>query len=334
MKVAVFSVGGKFGGGISHAKHAAEAMRRVGLDAKVVSYSDIGDPDIIFMDSIGITGEKGKGAAGNEKRLDKLMRYWGKVPFVAVRRGVTESVIFKQSFEFFRDKVWDLMVAGDSSKEVMELIEKEHKFKKLVAIGRAFDFKDEYFEDKSEYGDVIVSPSRFACCKHNNTILDIAKILRGERVFLMAGYEKGIYWYRAIKEHSNRGCAAFIGGYDDFVVPYSCSAFGIDLTYIQRGKYVNRGHRQHTQIETIACGNIPIVYDVWNYPPTFEAVWLPSPKKEGRKRVYHVEECADIIRGSKYDFDMAVRNRELLKEMLDMEKVGNQYKAEFEELLR
>ena len=46
-----------------------------------------------------------------------------------------------------------------------------------------------------------------------------------------------------------------------------------------------------------------------------------------------MKEYAEIIRDFKYDFDMAVENKKLLKKELSMEKIGNQYKDEFNKLL-
>jgi len=331
MKVSVLSVGGKFGGGVSHAINSVKAMKVVGIEAELVTPNTIGEPDILFMDSIGMIGEKDTKA--NEKRLEKIMKYWGSVPFVTVRHGVTESRIFKHSFEFFKDMVWDLIISAENSKDMFELIAEEHKFHRLRFVERPFDFKDEYFRDKSAVEKLILSPARFAGCKHNDLILDIAKLLFTEKMFLMAGYEQGISWYRSIREHPNREYASFIGGYEDYSCPFSRCAFGIDLSYIHRGKFVNREAKQYVQIETIACGCIPIVFDIWQEKTGFKAVWLPSPKKEGRSIIFDVEKYAEIIRDFKYDFGMAVENRELLKKELDMEKIGNQYKDEFNKLL-
>jgi len=331
MKVSILSVGGKFGGGVSHTINSVKAMQAVGIDAELVTSHTIGEPDIVFMDSIGMIGEKDTQA--NERRLEKIMEYWGKVPFVTARHGVSESRIFKHSFEFFKDKIWDLIISTEESEDMFRLIEREHRFRTMAFVERPFEFKAEDFEDKSAYKNTITSSARFACCKHNDLVLDIAKILYPQKRFLMAGYEKGVYWYRAVKEHSNREYVCFIGGYEDFTQPFLAAAFAIDLSYIRKGEFLNRGGKQYTHIEAIACGCIPIVFDIWRHPESFEAIWLPAPTREGNRIIFDIERYAEIIGKSVYDFNMAVKNRKIVEKRCNLRTVGEHYKRLFESIL-
>lgn len=333
IEISVLSCGGEYmTGAHAHAIRTIEALQRVGVEAKLVEADDIGDPDILFFDSIGISLENKSNIEGNKKRLEEIEKYMGKIPFVLVRHSISEHSVFKRSFEYFVDFVWDLIVSTGKSDGILSLIKEENKFKKLVSIDYPFDFDDKHFENKSKYANTISAPARIASCKRTHLILDVAEILHGKKKFLIAGYEGGLYWYRQIKEHPNRKYVEFIGGYKDFTFPYENSAFAIDLTYLQRYGRVQQC-KQYVFLESISCGNIPILFDFWRYDGGFEAVWLPSPKKEGRSIVFNVKEYAEIIRDFKYDFDMAVENKRLLKKELSVEKIGNQYKDEFNKLL-
>jgi len=334
IKVSVIFRGGKYvTGAHRHATYMIKALQKVGVDAKLVDFGDLGDPDILVFEAVGTAFEDEIRADGGKKRLGKIVEYMGKIPFVLIRHSIFDRSVFKRSFSFFEDFVWDLVVSVNDSVDMLSLIREENKLKKLVHIDHPFEFDDRRFADRSEYGNIILCPARIASCKRTHLIFEIAKMLHGKRKFLIAGREDGIYWYRQIKDHPDRGYVTFVGEYEDVASLYQNSAFAIDMAYLYRHEQVQKS-KQFTLLESIDCGNMPIIFDSYQYEGGFSAVWLPLPERKGNRIIFDTERYAEIIGNSKYDFGVVKESRELLKKEHDLEKIGNQYKEEFRRLLR
>jgi len=335
MKVSILSCGGMFMQGAQrHAIYLRKALEKVGVDAELVDFDNIDvGTDILIFESLGIgfENELRSGTEKSRQRIDKIVELMGKIPFVLIRHSVSDGYVFKNAFCLFENYVWELVVPVNDFADMLSLVEKEHKFKKLVYIDHPFEFDDKRFVDKSQYEDVIVSPSRIAYCKRTHHILDMAKILHDKKRFFVAGHEGGIYWYRMIKEHPNKKYVTFVGEYEDFAKLYQNAAFAIDLMYLYRYGCVQKS-KQFIFFESIDCGSMPIVFDIYKRPEDFEAIWLPTPERKGRSAVFDVEKYAEIISKSRYDFGALERSRNILKEKHNLEKIGSRYKEELMKL--
>jgi len=308
-------------------------LKKVGVDAKLVDLDDIGTPDILLFEAMGPTFENEVRVNKYGKRLKKIIEYMMEKPFVLVRHSVADRNVFKHSFSFFENFDWDLIVSVTDLESFLSLVKEEHKFERLVHIDHAFEFDDRRFTDKSEYKNTILSPTRIASCKRTHLVLDIAKALYDKKRFFIAGREEGIYWYRVIKEHPNKAYATFVGEYENVDFLYQKSAFALDMTCLYRNGRV-QSCKQFTLLESIDCGSMPIIFDNWKREGEFRAIWLPLPERKGRSIIFDVERYVEIIKNSKYDFEITKEDRELLKKKHDLEKIGNQYKEEFVRLLK
>lgn len=334
IKISILSRGGKYMTGAQrHAIYLEKALKLVGMDAELLDLEDIDDPDILLFEAMGMAFDSEVHINKDGKKLEKVIELMGKIPFVLVRHSVADRNVFKHSFSFFENFIWDLIVSVTDLESFLSLIKEENKFKKLVYIDHPFEFDDKWFADRSEHKDIILSPTRIASCKRVHLVLDVARILHGKKKFLIAGREEGIYWYETIKEHPNRTCATFVGEYEDVASLYQSSAFAMDMTYLYRYGRVQTC-KQFTLLESIGCGNMPIIFDNWKHKDGFRAIWLPLPERKGNRIIFDAERYAEIVRNSKYDFEVVKENREFLKKEHDLEKIGNQYKEEFRRLLR
>ena len=321
---------GSFGGAITYTKYLIKALEYAGYDASFVNHTKIGDPDAVIMVSIGIHGEKNP--ENNKRRLENINSKIGKIPFILIRHGVTELRIFKSSYDFFKDKEFDLIVSVENTESMFEHIKSNMKFKKLVYIGHPFEFT-ESLSDKTEYKDWIASSARFAGCKNNDKVLEIADAINPHKKFNIWGEEKGIYWFRAIKNSPFRNHSVFRGRYTDYREIYKDSAFGIDLTYIHNGKFVDSNRTQYTVIEAIDCGSIPIGFEVWKSEGGYEGVWLPSPTKNGNRIIYDINSMCEIIKNAHYSYDMAKYNYDLLSSLCDYRVIAGEFKRHLGEII-
>jgi|ADurb_H2B_02_Slu_FD_contig_71_285720_length_6075_multi_2_in_0_out_0_6 hypothetical protein len=321
---------GSFGGAITYTRYLMKSLELIGYDVSFVNHSKIGDPDAVIMVSIGIHGEKNPEA--NKRRLENIDNKFGKIPFILIRHGVTELRIFKSSYEFFKDKEFDLIISVEDTPQMFEHITEKMKFKKLKYIGHPFEFTDS-FCNKKDYKDWIASSARFAGCKNNDKVLQIADTIYPDKKFNVWGEEKGIYWFRAIKDSPFREKSIFRGRYTDYREIYKDSAFGIDLSYIHSGKFVDGNRTQYTVIEAIDCGAIPIGFDVWKSEGGYDGVWLPSPHKKGNRIIYDLEAASEIIRKAEYSYDMAKHNYDTLSEKCDYRVIAEHFKKALGEVI-
>jgi hypothetical protein len=321
---------GTFGGAITYVKYLKKGLECAGFDVDFTSHSKIGDPDCIILASLGLNGEKNPEV--NKKRLDCIGEKLGKIPFVLIRHGVTELRTFKNSYEFFKDKVFDLIVSVEDTKDMNDHITKTMKFNKLVYIGHPFEFTNS-LENKEKYKDWVASSARFAGCKNNDLVLQMSDSIFPDKKFNIWGEEKGIYWYHAIKNSPYREKSVFRGRYTDYKEIYKDSAFGIDLTYIHSGSFVDGNRTQYTVIEAVDCGVIPIGFDVWKSENGYDGIWLPSPSKKGNRIVFDEEKIFEIVKNSEYDWDMAINNFKKLSDLCDYKKIGLKFKEELVKII-
>ena len=333
MKIFVFSIGDYICGVFHYTNYLIKALNMVGFETELVtpktmSDLDVGDSDIILLTNIGWANEmSNKGQAEiSKKRLEVLDKYYGKVPFVLVVHDIAGRLFFKRSYEYFDDKTFDLIVSVEDSDDMFTFIVQTSKFKDLVYIGHLFEFDDENFKDKSQYHKRIVNSARIGSSKKTNVVFEIARELEGKRKIFVTGEEQGTYWYFGLREHPDKKYVEFTGEYTDFREIYKDVAFGMDLSWFRKGNLLSRSRTQYTVIEAVDCGVIPIGFDVWRSENGYEGIWLPSPKKEGRRTIFDAKKYAEIIGNFEYDFDMAKRNREFLKKHCDPRTVGERFK--------
>lgn len=341
MKISLLSHGDYLCGISTYTKYLLKALGMVGVDAKLVAPNNIGDPDIVFLTNIGLSNEVSNKVQTelSDKRLREIDKYWGKVPFAVTRHGLNDLPFFKRSHEYFKDKIFDLVFVVEDSEDMYTHIEQTLRFKSCVYVPLPAEFDDENFKDRSRWENRIISSGRMCSQKKTNIVLEIAQQLAGKKLFLITGEEAGTFWYFSIREHPGRKCVQFIGEYTDFrEIYYLDAAFGIDLSYqCDRKGLISRNKIHYTGIEMVDCGVIPIGFDNWKPKRGgergYDGIWLPSPKKIGRKMVFDVEACAKLIENYKYDFSVATRNREILKKRCDLRTVGEEYKHHFEKIL-
>ena len=337
MKVSLLSHGDYVCGISRYTDYIAEALNMVGIEAELVTPETIGNPDIILLTNIGLSNEVSNKAKteASKRRLEALDKYYGKVPFAVVRHSISDLPFFKLSYEYFKDKVFDLVVMVERGEDMKTHISQTLYYKHCVYLALPFKFDDKNFSDKSVYDRNIICPSRIGSVKKTNVVLEIAEKLYGKKEFFVTGKEVGTYWYFQLREHPSKQFVKIVGEYTDFRDIYRDVAFGIDLTYPQRGGLVTRDKIQYTGIEMVDCGVIPIGFDAWKSTENdgYDGVWLPDPEKIGRKMVFDVKKYAEIIESHEYNFKTAKRNREILKKRCDLQTIGKDYKYWFEKIL-
>lgn len=310
------------------------ALQSVGVDSQLVSYKDIGDPDILFLASVGVNGENGKSAAkANETRFQTLDRYYGKIPFVLAAHDVTELSTFRKSRDYFQDKVFDAILPVGESEAMMDSLRLNFRSKHIYCVRHPFKFDDSLFKDRSEFSNNVCSSSRIAGAKRTDIILKLATI--SEKNISIWSAEKGVYWYHAIKTSPLYDQKYFRGAWVEQGEPYLESAFCIDLTLFlySKGDLFDGNRTQYSIIEAIESGSIPIGFDCWKYPEGYEGIWLPTPKRKGRKLIWEIEKYNEIINSAEYDFEMAKRNKQRLSEACEYSKIGWKVKNIFQGLL-
>lgn len=325
---------GSFGGAFNGIQTLEYALRSVGLDANFVQWKNIGTPDLLYVHSVGMNGEKNEEL--NQKRLDTIMSYYGKVPMVLCVHDFTEPRTFSHSYAALKDLTWDAIISIEPQQEFMDYTVKMYpKARAYHAIRHPWIFDDKYFGDRSKSAKNIVNTARFASTKRTSVILDIAKELSHDRNFILASREKGIYWFRNLKDHPNRKCVTWMGeaGFGHFYDVLKNAGFMIDLTYFWTKDGVDGGRSQQTALEAINCGCVPINFSVWSWPEGYEAIWLPPPTRQGNSFVFDVKEYSKIIKGAGYSFAIAKRNLERMKEISDHRVIARKYKRLFDELM-
>lgn len=324
------SLTNSFGGGVTYAKQMKKALDEAGADCDLTTYDKIGDPDVLLLGSIGVNGENGKSAAAaNAKRFEVLDRYYGRIPIAVVVHTTTELSVFRKSRDYWDGKEFDAVIIIDESEALTSYVAKNFRSKRTVCIRHPFEFNDEFFEDKTPHRNNVASTARIAGSKRTDMILKMAH--RSKKKFEIWSAEKGIYWYHQIKCAPEYDPSYFKGEHGSYVgipynVPYEENAFCIDLTLFSYGKLYDGGRTQYSTLEAIDCGLIPIGFDVWKegWDDCYDGVWLPAPKKNGNRYVWELDEYLRIIDGSRYEYDMAVDNRERMKEICDLEKIGTE----------
>lgn len=320
------------GGGWVGCKSLEKTLCHVGFDAKLVKWKDIGSPDIVLFNCIGMNGEKDK--ENNRKRLEKIISYYCKIPMVVIINDILEQKTFKDSYFVLGSLDWSAIISVEPSQRFMDYVKRAYPNGKIYAgIRHPWEFKEEQFEDRSSFKNVIANTARFAGTKRSDIILEIASRLRKKK-FILASREKGVYWYRKIKDHPLRKHATFYGeaGYKHHYDVLKGAGFMIDLTYFWTKEGISGQRTQFTSLEAINCGCIPINFENWRWKDGYEGVWLPEPKKEGGRFAYKIDEYVEIIKRAKYDFELAKYNYNQMKKTQDYKVIGKELKRLFDNL--
>jgi hypothetical protein len=215
---------------------------------------------------------------------------------------------------------------------MLDFVKDKFHTNKRITIRHPFVFDVKNFANREESAHRIVSISRLAMTKRTHITLNIAERLHRDCIFYIYGHEGGMYHWQNLKDHPAKELCRWPGRFKHYTDALSDCGFMIDLTFFQSGKYHSGGRTQYTVLEAIDCGVIPIGFDLWKWKGGYEGVWLPDPKKISRSYFYDDENYANIIRNSKYDFKVAQRNRDRMKEVCSLENIGNQFKRLFESL--
>jgi hypothetical protein len=320
------------GGGQSSAIVLEKTLRHAGFDARFVKWQAIGSPDILYLNSVGMNGEKNKEL--NKKRLEKILDYYYKIPMVLCVHDFLESKTFKDSHFVLSQLDWSAVVTVEPQKPFMDYVKKIYpNAKHYVGIRHPWEFNEDQFCDRSAFKNVVANTARFASTKRSGLILEIAARVKKKK-FIMASREKGVYWYNAIKDHPLRKHAMFFGqdGFEDYYDVLKSAAFMIDLTYFWTKAGADGQRTQHTTLEAINCGCIPINFDTWKFDDGYEAIWLPAPKKEGGRFVYDVEKYSSIVSKAKYDYELAKYNYNHMKKIQDYRVIAKEFKELFQNL--
>jgi len=319
---------------MTYARILQKCFQELSIDAEMIypyHNKDLSGYDLFLFICIGCVSEYTK---SNEKvtnlRFENLDKYYGKKPFIAVIHDIYELSYFRKSVKYFQEKIFDCIVFVTKSQNVINYVCGVLKSKKHVSINHPFYFDGQYLQDKRKYDTAVASAARFTNAKKIHIVMDIA--LKSSKKYFLYGNEKGIYWYRMLSMHGAKNVVKFMGSYVHYLDPYQDCAFGIDLTLFHKHGVFDGMRDQYTTLEGINCGVIPICFDVWRYPNGFDAVWLDTPKADGRSLQFEIDRYAGAIDTYKYSFDIAQSNYHLMKEFCDPLNVALQYRKLFQSI--
>lgn len=260
------------------------------------------------------------------ERISLIKKIRIKKKVILFVHDIKEFNTYRKSFEYFKEEPPNFIFTVTNKSDTIELIKSKMSVEKVYTINHPFVFEDKYFVNKKKYSKNIISCSRFASTKHIDTILDIAVKLEKKKIEFNCS-EGGMYFYNFQKKHNYSYYVNNTKGnkYKHYSEPYSESAFGIDLSAYFSGKLLDGGRTQYCQIECIACGSIPIVFDCWKFKDGYEGIYLNNPYKDGNKIIIDIEDSIKKIEKAKYSYDMAMYNYEKIKKYCDIKTVCEQF---------
>lgn len=295
-----------------------------GVESKIINDINFSNGQVILMMAIG-TLMKSKKEELNEK-LSKIRK-----PLYVVVNDLRELTVYKTNYSgYFENTKIAGVVSITKKSDVVEFIKNNFNSEKIICVNHPFEFSNNFDFEKRE--NSITSGARFASSKKIIYTSNIFSHLPKRYDLRMYGEEKGIYWYRCLKEDENfkslvKKKIALLKGYAAPSEIYSDSQFFIDLTIFCHKKIFDGQRSQYTFLEGVDCLALPIQFDVWRYSE-INGIWLKTPKDKG-EFLNNLEEYLTEIKEYKYDLEKAISNK---KKLIKIHSYENCF-PEFKEIL-